>query len=84
MESRVTNAIYARQSRTAVRTMSLKSTLPNNGVDEIRNIRDRVKYAPSEAKFKVYIIDEVHMLTTGAFNALPKTLEEPPVHAVLS
>lgn len=54
----------------------------NNGVDEIRNIRDRVKYAPSEAKFKVYIIDEVHMLTTGAFNALLKTLEEPPVHAV--
>lgn len=54
----------------------------NNGVDEIRNIRDRVKYAPSEAKFKIYIIDEVHMLTTGAFNALLKTLEEPPVHAV--
>lgn len=54
----------------------------NNGVDEIRNIRDRVKYAPSEAKFKVYIIDEVHMLTTGAFNALLKTLEEPPIHAV--
>ncbi|CAD2072249.1 DNA polymerase III subunit gamma/tau [Phocicoccus pinnipedialis] len=54
----------------------------NNGVDEIRNIRDRVKYAPSEAKFKVYIIDEVHMLTTGAFNALLKTLEEPPVHAI--
>ena len=44
----------------------------NNGVDEIRNIRDKVKYAPSESKFKVYIIDEVHMLTTGAFNALLK------------
>lgn len=54
----------------------------NNGVDEIRNIRDKVKYAPSEAEFKVYIIDEVHMLTTGAFNALLKTLEEPPAHAI--
>ncbi|EVE39697.1 DNA polymerase III subunit gamma/tau [Staphylococcus aureus] len=54
----------------------------NNGVDEIRNIRDKVKYAPSESKYKVYIIDEVHMLTTGAFNALLKTLEEPPVHAI--
>ncbi len=54
----------------------------NNGVDEIRNIREKVKYAPNEAKFKVYIIDEVHMLTTGAFNALLKTLEEPPSHAI--
>ena len=54
----------------------------NNGVDEIRTFRDKVKYAPSESKFKVYIIDEVHMLTTGAFNALLKTLEEPPAHAI--
>lgn len=54
----------------------------NNGVDEIRNIREKVKYAPSEAMYKVYIIDEVHMLTTGAFNALLKTLEEPPGHAI--
>lgn len=54
----------------------------NNGVDEIRNIRDKVKYAPSESKYKVYIIDEVHMLTTGAFNALLKILEEPPAHAI--
>ncbi|MFC3419279.1 DNA polymerase III subunit gamma/tau [Salinicoccus hispanicus] len=54
----------------------------NNGVDEIRNIREKVKYAPSEARYKVYIIDEVHMLTTGAFNALLKTLEEPPGHAI--
>lgn len=54
----------------------------NNGVDEIRNIRDKVKYAPGESKYKVYIIDEVHMLTTGAFNALLKTLEEPPGHAI--
>lgn len=54
----------------------------NNGVDEIREIRDRVKYLPSTGKYKVYIIDEVHMLSTGAFNALLKTLEEPPAHAI--
>ena len=47
----------------------------NNGVDEIRDIRDKVKYAPGSVRFKVYIIDEVHMLSTGAFNALFKTLE---------
>lgn len=54
----------------------------NNGVDEIRDIRDKVKYLPGECKYKVYIIDEVHMLSTGAFNALLKTLEEPPMHAI--
>lgn len=54
----------------------------NNGVDEIRDIRDKVKYAPTEGKYKVYIIDEVHMLSIGAFNALLKTLEEPPAHVV--
>jgi len=54
----------------------------NNGVDEIREIRDKVKYAPSSGRFKVYIIDEVHMLSTGAFNALLKTLEEPPSHVI--
>jgi DNA polymerase-3 subunit gamma/tau len=54
----------------------------NNGVDEIRDIRDKVKYAPSVAKYKVYIIDEVHMLSIGAFNALLKTLEEPPKHVI--
>ncbi|WP_059174290.1 DNA polymerase III subunit gamma/tau [Bacillus sp. FJAT-27445] len=54
----------------------------NNGVDEIRDIRDKVKYAPSSVKYKVYIIDEVHMLSTGAFNALLKTLEEPPRHVM--
>lgn len=54
----------------------------NNGVDEIRDLRDKVKYPPTVAKYKVYIIDEVHMLSTGAFNALLKTLEEPPAHAV--
>lgn len=54
----------------------------NNGVEEIRDIRDKVKYAPTEADYKVYIIDEVHMLSTGAFNALLKTLEEPPANVV--
>ena len=54
----------------------------NNGVDEIREIRDKVKYAPTQGKYKVYIIDEVHMLSIGAFNALLKTLEEPPSHVV--
>src|SRR5690554_2139387 len=54
----------------------------NNGVDEIRDLRDKVKYAPSIAKYKVYIIDEVHMLTQAAFNALLKTLEEPPKYVV--
>ncbi|MGT2925767.1 DNA polymerase III subunit gamma/tau [Streptococcus cuniculipharyngis] len=54
----------------------------NNGVDEIRDIRDKSTYAPSRASYKVYIIDEVHMLSTGAFNALLKTLEEPTDHVV--
>jgi DNA polymerase-3 subunit gamma/tau len=54
----------------------------NNGVDEIRDIKDKVKYMPSIGQYKVYIIDEVHMLTTGAFNALLKTLEEPPKHVI--
>lgn len=54
----------------------------NNGVDEIRDLIEKVKYSPIEAKYKVYIIDEVHMLSTGAFNALLKTLEEPPSHVI--
>lgn len=54
----------------------------NNGVEEIRDLRDKVKYPPTVGKYKVYIIDEVHMLTPNAFNALLKTLEEPPAHAV--
>ncbi|WNB92062.1 DNA polymerase III subunit gamma/tau [Bacillus sp. NEB1478] len=54
----------------------------NTGVDDIRDIRDKVKFAPSSVKYKVYIIDEVHMLSTGAFNALLKTLEEPPSHVI--
>lgn len=54
----------------------------NNGVDEIRELRDKVKYMPAQGKYKVYIIDEVHMLTIQAFNALLKTLEEPPAHVI--
>ena len=54
----------------------------NNGVDEIRDIRDKVNLVPASCKYKVYIIDEVHMLTTQAFNALLKTLEEPPKHVI--
>ncbi|WKZ32694.1 MAG: DNA polymerase III subunit gamma/tau [Thermodesulfobacteriota bacterium] len=54
----------------------------NNSVDNIREISDSVRYVPSEGKYKVYIIDEVHMLSTAAFNALLKTIEEPPPHAV--
>lgn len=54
----------------------------NNGVDEIRELRDKIGYTPVYGKYKVYIIDEVHMLTIGAFNALLKTLEEPPKHAI--
>ncbi len=54
----------------------------NNGVDNIREIRDAVRYSPSEGKYRVYIIDEVHMLSTGAFNALLKTLEEPPSYVI--
>ncbi len=54
----------------------------NNGVDNIREIREEVKYPPTQGKYKVYIIDEVHMLSTAAFNALLKTLEEPPAHVI--
>lgn len=54
----------------------------NTGVDNIRDLRDKINFAPSEGQYKIYIIDEVHMLSTGAFNALLKTLEEPPAHAI--
>ena len=54
----------------------------NNGVDNIRQIREEVTYRPTEGRYKVYIIDEVHMLSTGAFNALLKTLEEPPSYVI--
>lgn len=55
----------------------------NTGVDDIRDLREKISFSPSEGRFKVYIIDEVHMLSTAAFNALLKTLEEPPPHAIL-
>ena len=54
----------------------------NNGVDEIRDLREKVQYPPTNGRYKVYIFDEVHMLSPQAFNALLKTLEEPPTHAV--
>jgi len=54
----------------------------NRGIDEIRHLRENVQYAPSEGKYKIYIIDEAHMLTKEAFNALLKTLEEPPAHVI--
>src|SRR6267154_2099461 len=52
----------------------------NNGVEQVRELRETCKYAPASSKYKIYIIDEVHMLSTAAFNALLKTLEEPPAH----
>src|SRR5678810_1288404 len=52
----------------------------NRGIDEVRELRETVKYAPATSRFKIYIVDEVHMLTKEAFNALLKTLEEPPAH----
>src|SRR3954463_12421746 len=58
-----------------------ESTASNNGVDEVRQINDAIRYAPVSARMKIYILDEVHMLSTAAFNALLKTLEEPPAHA---
>jgi len=54
----------------------------NRGIDEIRNLRDNVRFAPAEGKYRIYIIDEIHMLTEQAFNAFLKTLEEPPAHAI--
>lgn len=54
----------------------------NTGVEDVREIRERIKYMPSKSKYKIYIIDEVHMLSNNAFNALLKTLEEPPAHAI--
>src|SRR5215216_5824197 len=54
----------------------------NNGVEDVRDLRDKINFAPSQGKYKVYIVDEVHMMSGGAFNALLKTLEEPPLHAI--
>ena len=74
----------------ACRALSAESSLDileidaasNNGVDEIRDLREKVKYPPQSGRYRVYIIDEVHMLSQGAFNALLKTLEEPPAYVV--
>ena len=54
----------------------------NTSVDDVRDLRDKINFTPSQGKYKIYIIDEVHMLSTAAFNALLKTLEEPPPHAI--
>ena len=54
----------------------------NNSVENVRDLRDKINFAPSQGRYKIYIIDEVHMLSLGAFNALLKTLEEPPAHAI--
>ena len=59
-----------------------KRQASNNGVENIRDIRDQVQYPPTEGRYRVYIIDEVHMLSIGAFNALLKTLEEPPSYVI--
>lgn len=69
------------QAGTAMNVIEIDAA-SNNGVDNIREIREEVAYRPTEGKYKVYIIDEVHMLSTGAFNALLKTLEEPPSYVI--
>jgi DNA polymerase-3 subunit gamma/tau len=78
------NACPMCQSTTEGRAMDVIEidAASNRGIDEIRELRERVRFSPGEAKFKVYIIDEVHMLTDAAANALLKTLEEPPPHAI--
>lgn len=69
------------QAQTSMNVIEMDAA-SNNGVENIREIRDNVQYSPTEGKYKVYIIDEVHMLSTGAFNALLKTLEEPPSYVI--
>ncbi len=77
-ECAVCKAIEARTSMNVIEI----DAASNNGVDNIRDIIDEVRYSPTEGKYKVYIIDEVHMLSSGAFNALLKTLEEPPSYVI--
>ena len=72
------NEIYQRENVDIIEI----DAASNNGVDEVRDIKEAIKFLPTEGKYKVYIIDEVHMLTTAAFNALLKTLEEPPAHVI--
>lgn len=74
--------IFAREIGTSANDLYEMDAASNRGIDDIREIRDGVSTVPFESKYKVYIIDEVHMLTKEAFNALLKTLEEPPAHAV--
>ena len=69
------------QSQTSMNVIEIDAA-SNNGIDNIREIRDEVEYSPTEGRYKVYIIDEVHMLSIGAFNALLKTLEEPPEYVI--
>ncbi|MFN2115516.1 MAG: DNA polymerase III subunit gamma/tau [Anaerolineae bacterium] len=78
------NACAICESMTAGRSLDLIEidAASNTGVDDVRDLRDKISFAPNEATFKVYIVDEVHMLSTAAFNALLKTLEEPPPHAL--
>ena len=77
------NVLTVKQLLKGIILMLLKiDAASNNGVNEVRDLIDKVKYAPINAKYKVYIIDEVHMMTPEAFNALLKTLEEPPAHIV--
>ena len=80
---RATSATPAREitAGTSVDVQEIDAA-SNNGVDDIRELREAIRYAPVRGKKKVYILDEVHMLSTGALNALLKTLEEPPPHAV--
>jgi len=70
------------QNSFAEATNSTIDAASNRGIDQIRQLKEKIEFSPSEGKFKVYIIDEVHMLTTEAFNALLKTLEEPPAHVI--
>ena len=77
-ECRICKAIAAGASMNVIEI----DAASNNGVDNIREIVEEVSYSPAEGKYKVYIIDEVHMLSIGAFNALLKTLEEPPSYVI--
>ena len=77
-ECRICRAIAAGASMNVIEI----DAASNNGVDNVREIVEEVSYSPAEGKYKVYIIDEVHMLSTGAFNALLKTLEEPPSYVI--
>lgn len=77
-----TARIFAREINGGDGTVIEIDAASNNGVDHVRNLREDCQFKPMGSRYKVYIIDEVHMLSTGAFNALLKTLEEPPAHAV--